>query len=448
MKKDLVTKMTIIGVVGLVGLTLVILGIWAIGRPAKSQVVSNKEEEIKKDNGLGVESDDEIAYQRSLAVIQEMSDTDNELTLYDITTEQQVTVKVSGAVSIKSAYGEDLAFSQLNLGDMIDIKYNKKDYKPKMIKISGRVWERSDTKAMVVDEKNNRIRLANDVYDYNEHLVVASDRQRIRLKDISASDDLVLRGDRKKIWSIILRSAHGKLRLLHADAYIDGMLEIGNRQFQKVTKDMVVKVPAGVAKVVISKENMTPYSAEVFVEEGKEVVVDLSDYQPKVAKVDFDIVQKEATLFIDGEKKDKLDEPLTLDFGDYRLRVEKSNFMPWEKTLTVNQAYMKVKIDMKEEPQYIEVQTPIGAELYLDAAKVGTIPVKTAIKPGTHTLTIRKAGYYSKMQSVTIQDNGQNVNYAFPDLIKIPANPSSGDNQDQGNDKTPPNPLNPTEDTY
>ena len=221
---------------------------------------------------------------------------------------------------------------------------------------------------------------------------------------------------------------------------------------------MRIELSAGVKRIIISKDNMNPYANDVFIEEGKEAVIDLGEFKPKVGKVTFSTVQDGVTLYIDEEKQALANAEVTLDFGQHKLKAEKDGYVPWESTLTVNQVVMQVKIDMKVEPQYLDVQTPLGAELYIDGARVGVIPVRTAITPGEHTLSIRKEGYYSKNQAITVENNGKNVNYAFPDLIRIGSNeteqPNNGLSPTAPNVTTPPTPanpnlkLNPTEDNY
>ncbi|MDO4765644.1 MAG: PEGA domain-containing protein [Eubacteriales bacterium] len=463
MKKDLLSKMLIIGAVGLGSLVVTIALIWGLSSGNKEKKPKN----LGEDHTIPQETiENELAFQadsingeKFLAVVRGELSTENILPVYDLERKKDFLLKVKGETVIKSAYGEAMAISQIRAGQIVEGKFDKESFDLYLLQISGRAWEKKNPSSLVISAEQNKVKIGTDEYHFEPSLLMArKGGKSIALSEVSASDELILRGYKNELWSIEVLAGHGFLVLKNSEAFIGGTIEIGNRDIRTIDKDMKIEIPAGVKKIIITKETMNPYSNDVFIEEGKEFVIDLAEFKPKVGKVKFITVQEGVTLYIDEVKQALANTEVQLDFGQHKIKAEKTGYVAWESTLTVNQVEMEVKIDMKVEPQYLEVQTPIGAELYVDGARIGTIPARTAISPGEHNITIRKEGYYSKTQTILVESNGKNVNYAFPDLIRIGSTESESNSSPVTPAPTAPNvttppiqpdkKLNPTNDNY
>ena len=461
MKKDLLTKMLMIGGAGFGSLIVTIALIWAMSGEKTGKPKNNQNHTIPQEMTGDSSSPvlDSLDGERFFALVRMPVAEDGILPVYDLDRKKELLLKIKGETSIKSRYGEPIAAAQVRPGHIVEGKYEAESFAVYAVQISGRAWEKKDPAGLVISAEQKKIGIGSDEYTYDpDFLMVLKNGKAITLAEVSASDEVIVRGYKKEVWSVEVTAGHGFLTLKNADAFTGGTIEIGNRDIRTIEKDMRIELSAGVKRIIISKDNMNPYANDVFIEEGKEAVIDLGEFKPKVGKVTFSTVQDGVTLYIDEEKQALANAEVTLDFGQHKLKAEKDGYVPWESTLTVNQVVMQVKIDMKVEPQYLDVQTPLGAELYIDGARVGVIPVRTAITPGEHTLSIRKEGYYSKNQAITVENNGKNVNYAFPDLIRIGSNeteqPNNGLSPTAPNVTTPPTPanpnlkLNPTEDNY
>ncbi|TAH59744.1 MAG: PEGA domain-containing protein, partial [Gottschalkiaceae bacterium] len=153
----------------------------------------------------------------------------------------------------------------------------------------------------------------------------------------------------------------------------------------------------------------------------KEVVVDIGTALPTTGIVNFTINPKDAKLYINNKEYKDYSKPIILDFGSYDIKIVKDNYVTAERKLVVNEAFMTVEISMEKTAKFIHVDKPEGVELYIDANYIGIIPIHTPIDSGSHNITLRKEGYYSKMHSVLIEDNGQDAYFSFPDLIEMPS---------------------------
>ncbi len=68
---------------------------------------------------------------------------------------------------------------------------------------------------------------------------------------------------------------------------------------------------------------------------------------------------------------------------------------------------------------------PYGAELYFDGAYIGEIPTNVTKISGSHEVILKKEGYETKSYRINIDKAQDNLEYTFPDLIKIDNGDSS-----------------------
>lgn len=409
-KFDIVSKMTIIGVVAAVIIIVTIVIVLIAGKEDK-----NNAEIGDSDNEIGTiiidpEEDEttsdlrEEEYDRALAVVKYVDITENQLMIYDIEKLKTVTLMMDSSIDIKDEYGSDIALAQVELGDMVETKYEVTTMKPESVKITAKTWERKDVSNMVVDRDAKTISIANETYSYTDELITSDGGVPFDILELSVADEAVVRGYKGEVWSIVLLNGHGTLVLTNYSAFIGGNLEIGNRVNMVIEEDMSVPISAGIQNIVISKEGMAPFVTQIMVEENKEVIVDLIEAQPKVGIVEFVLLQEDVSVYINDELVD-LSQEVKLDFDTYAIRAEKEGYSPWESELILNQAYTQYKIDLEKTASFLRIQQPEGAEAYLDGVSIGIVPTDTPYQAGTHKLVFRKDGYHTFSQDFYWDNN-------------------------------------------
>ena len=68
---------------------------------------------------------------------------------------------------------------------------------------------------------------------------------------------------------------------------------------------------------------------------------------------------------------------------------------------------------------YIYFDKPYAAELYFDGAYIGMIPTHVPKISGTHEVILKMDGYETKSYRISIDKDEVDLNYTFPDLVKI-----------------------------
>ena len=420
---DIVSRMTVIGIVAvvilIVGVTVLAL---ILGGKDKNQ---DKPEEVE----TPVELEEEVSsgeFERAMAVVKYVDTASGKLMVYDIEALKMITLAMDSSIDIKNEYGTDIALSQINIGDMIETKYDVKTLKPENVRITAVTWQRRDVSNMVVDHENRTIRIGNEVYAYTEELVTSKDGVPFAITELSPADEAIVKGYKDHVWSIIVINGHGTITLINHESFIGGQIEVGRKISRLVEAEMNMPISAGVYDVVVSKDNMSPFVSQVMVEEGQNITLDLSTAQPKVGTVEFVLSQEDVTIYIDDVLLQS-NEPSMLGFGNYRIRAEKENFETWEGNLILNQAYLRFNIDLERKASFLFIQEPAGAEAYLDAAFIGVIPTSTPYTPGDHTITLRRTGYVTASFSFSWEDDGKDKNLVLPELV--PLEPSTPNNE-------------------
>lgn len=413
---DIVKRMTIIGIAA-AALIIIIASIVAMtmGGDRTPEVTIPEPEETTT-----AAEEVEQVFERALAVVKHVDVASRQLMIYDIEELKMITLVMDSSIVIKDEYGTDIALAQIDLGDMVETKYDTISKIPEDVKITAVTWERKDVSNMVVDTENKKIIISNDAYNYTDELVTSDGGNPFDISTLSTADEAYVRGYKDMVWSVVMVNGHGTIKLINHDIFVGGQLEVGNRISFTIEADMTAPVAAGVHNIVITKDNMSPFVTQVMVEEDQEVVIDLSEAQPKVGTVEFIVIQDDVTVYMDDELVD-LNEEHILDFGTYQIRAEKENYVTWEGELILAQAYQQYKIDLDKTPTFVFINQPEGAEAYLDGVPIGRVPTQAPFSPGSHTIQLSQDGYRpSEVYKYIWDDDGMDKYLVLPQLIPLP----------------------------
>ncbi|GKX28553.1 hypothetical protein SH1V18_10330 [Vallitalea longa] len=437
-KTDIVTKMTIIGVLGLLVILVVILTIAFSSMKKKPDNKNKGNQDITVDNNVDNDGNRDVEYVRALGVIKEVDSENDQLTILNIENNESVTLKIDSAVDIKDEYGSLMTLVQFNVGDMIETKYDKKEKRPDFIHKTAKTWKRSKINEVVVDKEKKTITVGNDIYNYTDDLVTIFNGNSFGMDDLAPEDEVTLMGYKDNVWTIIMEKGHGYISLNNHSNFIGGILEIGTNKTVNIEENTLVAVPVGVHDILVTNDQLT-YETEVMVEKDQRVTIDVKDATPRKGMVQFSVAQKDISFTINGETYSDFSKPISLDYGKYTIKIVKDGFVDWENELVVNKPFATFEIDLEKKPTYIHVDSPEGADIYIDGNFIGVLPITTPIEPGEHTITLRRDGYFSKMYEIVVKDNGEDSYQTFPELEKLNTesdNPIVVPNDDFDNDET------------
>ena len=410
-----------------------------------------------------------------LGVVKEVDDHLNSITIYDTGSKMDINLSYTGGTDVTDQYEQVIAMSKIKPGEMVDACYSKDKDKLIKLQISKDAWEYKGVNKLYINKADKIMKIGDRRYQYTDDLVVAGGDGLKSLMEISAEDEVTVKGISGKICSVIVTKGHGYIRLKGQDAFVGGYLEAGYNIFTAVTDNMLLTVREGQYEVRLRNGELEG-SRSITVHPDEETVVDLSQYRitpDRVGRMNFIISPAGADLYVNGTLTD-YEEPLELVYGKHDIKVVLNGYEEYNGRLKVGSAYEDIEIslaaartegegddteitiegeagdedevtgstgagnqedettienntDTDDQPgdmvQYDEahkvtIKSPVGAEVYVNGTYKGTAPVSFPKMTGSLTITFCREGYINSSHSIEVKDNNQDVTLSFPDLKK------------------------------
>ena len=332
-------------------------------------------------------------------VIVELDLDKKQLVLTEVEGEWRHTLTYDVYTEMKSRYGEVIAVSQLEEGEIVDVTLDSENAKKiESLKVSYDAWEYEDVKGLTYSQADNTIQIKGEEYIYTSNLVVrdntaasnkkmeiqesteqedsemaltgekVSDKdadtkqnaelendsknqemqaKSIKLTDISKYDKVTCRGYKGKIYSVTVTAGHGYVRLSDYSTYIGGMVVIGE-VMEEVTKDMLLTVPVGEWTLEIDKDGKMG-TKQIVVEQNVEQTVNLADLTIVACEkgiFHFVLSPANATITIDDVEYNGRTE-FMLEYGVHKVVVSAVDYKSYNGTINLNVPYMNINVELE-----------------------------------------------------------------------------------------------------
>lgn len=414
---------------------------------SKTEETALQTEETTKTEEYELEKADSLDY----AAIVKIDEKNQAITYKNIATGRNYTLSYNGATSMQNRFNEEIVAGQLREGDLVEVTFlkNKKLARKVLLDKACNIMEEIDD--FSINRAASTMMIAGQQYEFSKSLAVLSEKEEVGLMDINDADMLRAHVVDHTIYSLVIDKGHGYIRLVNDEYFIGGFIEVGQDIIKPVTEGMLLAVPEGTYKVLITNKGYGG-EKEVVVERNKETQVDVGDLKGeivKTGKILFLITPDDAKLSIDGRETD-YSQPVELEYGIHQIVLKADGYATLTKYIKVGQELANIEItmeagestDVSEEEgsskgqdtgnssvsanspvspslsKYsVYIDAPKGAELYLDGTYVGVVPASFSKESGNHTITLRMSGYQTRSYSIQIDDEEKDVTYSFSDLI-------------------------------
>lgn len=370
------------------------------------------------------------------------------------------TLSMDGTTKLYDKYGEGVSIDQIGKGDIVDITFLKSKKHLTTMRLSEHSWTYADVERYEINAARGEVSIGSETYKLTANTQYLSENRSVELMDLNAADVLSFQGIDNQILSIRVEKGHGYLRLEGDEKFIGGWIEIGQSVIRRITEDMLLLVPEGSYQVNISNKGGGGIK-NVQISRNEETVLDISDLEvpePQTGVVLFSVSPSEAELYVDGARVDA-SAPLTLEYGLHQLIARADGYHSITQYIRVAQeslafdlALEAVQAGSEEEESSssstesssatepadtttdyykVYVDTPVGAEVYLDGNYVGIAPCSFRKTAGSHVIILRKSGYETRSYTVEIDSEEKDISFSFADLAKY-ATESSGSSKNSG----------------
>ena len=378
------------------------------------------------------------------------------------------------ATSVKSVNNQELVMPELKLGSILNLYFRAETDMLAKVEVNKEAWDYQGVRNLVINEVLSKMQIGESNYMYDAGLTVISGKDNVSLSNIDTlKDTLEIRGIGEKILSIDITTGHGILDFAGYDDFLGGTIEVGYDVFDDISDNMKYVLREGQYKVIMKNGNLS-VNKVVDIKRDRTEVLKLSDFtkeMDKSSKVTFNLSPSNAAIYIDGREVDA-NSKLTLNYGEYLVKVVAEGYTGFEKVVTISKPKTVMSIALalkKEKPQeededdgmaepstnvenvennlddlednetsnepsedeedeetkvrtdstkIISFRKPEGATISFDGKVIGDAPCEMTKVTGEHDITLKKDGYEIQTYTVDIDDDGEDVVFSFPEMVK------------------------------
>jgi len=375
-------------------------------------------------------------YQTISGVVTAIDTEEKTFVVLNIDTRESIFFTYGNGTMVKNKYDDNIAMAQIEIGEIVNVEYERLSGSVKELKISPDAWELDQITIFTMDRTNKTIQAGSYLYRYDSSIAIVSDGQLVEPTEISDQDELTIKGCGTTAYSIIISKGHGYVSLEHAEYFMGGVLTIG-KIVKTITENMLVVVPEGDYTLEITN-GLVKGSKPIRVTKNEELKVDVSSFVAEarqLGSVYFKIRPENAVLYINGiETSHK--EVAQLEYGTYSIRVTAEGYTEYRETYQVNTSYQEKIIALEaKEGESSTVETEEKEEETEQKTVIVTLPPTESASDSTaENDTSSNTASQSQTSSDAVQSNtttADNLESTAPNseetTVGSPSSISSGD---------------------
>lgn len=363
------------------------------------------------------------------------------VTLLNLDIGRRYTLSMDGTTRFYDKYGDGISFSQIQMGDIVDVTFLRSQKHLTTMKLSPSVWSYRDVERYEINSVRGEISIGSEIYKLTSNTQYLSERKLIDVSDINPVDVLSFQGIDSQVLSVRVEKGHGYLRLKNDENFVGGWIEVGQSSIRRITEDMLLLVPEGSYQVNISNKGGGG-TKQVIINRHEETELDIGDLkipEPQYGIVLFSLSPSNAELYVDGSPVDA-SQPIKLLYGIHQIIARAEGYQSVTQYIRVGTETAGINVILDKNPTEekpessssesssttdtvtdyykVYIDAPEGVEVYLDGNYVGTSPCSFRKNAGTHVITLRKTGVGTRSYTVQIDNKERDISYSFADLAE------------------------------
>ena len=189
------------------------------------------------------------------AILMQKNKNESTVTFWNLTVGKSYTLSYDGTTQFYNKYGESLSLDQVNPGDIVDVTFLKSKKHLTTLRISSETWTLEQVTYFEIDQRRGEATVGQESQKLKitKNTKYFSEGRSIDAEELNPADTLSFQGIDSEVLTVKIERGHGYLRLSGDEKFVGGWIEIGQRQIQRITEDMLLPVPEGTYSVLISK---------------------------------------------------------------------------------------------------------------------------------------------------------------------------------------------------
>ncbi|MCR5746478.1 MAG: PEGA domain-containing protein [Lachnospiraceae bacterium] len=288
-----------------------------------------------------------------LAVFVEYMPEKGDIRLLSTDNGKTYTVSVNDLTTFSDKYGRVSVAELFEPGMIVNAKISIHAKTIKELSQDPNTTERRDVTGFEINMNRGIFKLDDGTnLHITENTAVFKNGKRIKAESITDSDTLIVRSIGHELYSIVITSGYGHLRIKGTQFFSGGWIQVAG-MIRPVPDDtsMLLDVPEGEYDLVVTYKGRGG-SKSIAVNRGRETVVDVSDMKEDLVKTGeliFTIrpLDAVAKVKIDGKEIDQSN-PVTLEYGVYMMEVSAPGYITIKERISVGSELSNVNIELQQ----------------------------------------------------------------------------------------------------
>ena len=296
-----------------------------------------------------VENGKSVKKSSDILIVSDINSANETIRVYNYSTGVQYQYYYGLTTGFFDKYGNHMSVSDIHQGDVVDISGADSDGKAKRIQKSDKVWTNDTVTNFSVDKDKSMFKIGGSSYRLGERTMIFSGSDVIDTDSLTAQDKLAVVGIDKDIVSISVTTGHGTLQLSNTSLFEGSFLQLGDRIFAEITKDMSLDVPEGSYTLAVANNGWGD-STDIEIKRGEITKVNLNDLKgegPKKSRILFEVDVQSAKIYVDDSEIDYTS-PVEITYGKHTLKVTADGYDTWTRTLYVNSKEATIQITIND----------------------------------------------------------------------------------------------------
>ena len=285
------------------------------------------------------------------AIVVKKQEKQNKITFLNLKKKKNYTLNYDGTTKFVDKYGTQIAVSQLQEGEMVELLFLKDERLLSSLTVSDHIWTLNDITKFELDLSAGRMKIMDEYYTLDETTVVLLEGEQVEFLDIHAQDILQIKGEDHKIYSITIQKGHGYLRLENAEYFYGGWIEVGQKIIHKIEEDMLLTIPEGNYDVYVSHSGIEG-TKEVSIKRNEETLLDVSDLKKedliKYGNLIITTDPSSAEVYIDGKMVDTA-KIIKVSYGLHQIMAKAEGYDTIIQYIRVKDSSANIAISLDEE---------------------------------------------------------------------------------------------------